>query len=232
MGALYSITPFTLLDYPNELACIAWFAGCNLRCVYCHNPDIVRGQGQLGINALAGFLQRRRGRLTGVVFSGGEPTLSPDILAYTRMAKELGYKVKLDTNGTRPDVIASLLEESLVDYVALDYKCLPHQSEALLGTAKFVPHFNTSLSLLIKNQERIKLEIRTTCHSDLLSNADLTTMINTLAAFDYHGTYFIQNIVSTGEKTLAQITPPTRWVDPKKMPAPEKFSVRWRNFSR
>lgn len=231
MGELYSITPFTLLDYPDELACIAWFSGCNLRCVYCHNPDIVHGRGQLEINAFAGFLRRRRGRLTGVVFSGGEPTLCPKILNYARMAKELGYKIKLDTNGTRPDVIKSLLAQNLVDYIALDYKCLPQHSKALLGTGKFIPHFDTSLKFLISNQDRIKLEIRTTCHSDWMSDADLIAMIATLTEHDYHGAYFIQNIVSTGEKTLAKIMPPQRRINPSAIPVPEKFTVHWRNFS-
>jgi pyruvate formate lyase activating enzyme len=230
MGALYSITPFTLLDYPDELACIAWFAGCNLRCAYCHNPAIVCGQGRLDMSALTDLLQRRRGRLTGVVFSGGEPTVCPEIIDYARMARELGYKIKLDTNGTRPDIIADLLAQDLVDYVALDYKCLPEQSAAMLGTAKFAPHFDASLKLLIENQQQIKLEIRTTCHSDWFSDADLTCMIGTLAARDYRGAYYIQNIVSTGDKTLAQITAPMRQIDASKLPVPEKFTVHWRNF--
>ncbi|HEX5710906.1 MAG TPA: radical SAM protein, partial [Sulfuricurvum sp.] len=106
MKALYDITPFTLLDFPDTPAAIFWFAGCNLRCVYCYNPDIVFGVARIKEEEALSFLRRRQGLLEGVVLSGGECTTYPHLLVFCRCIKSLGYTIKLDTNGMRPDVIA------------------------------------------------------------------------------------------------------------------------------
>src|SRR5690606_32859804 len=121
---IYSITPFTLLDYPNHPACILWFAGCNMRCLYCYNPDIVLGKGKLSVDDARNFLKSRQSLLQGVVFSGGECTLHPDLVPLARIAKTMGYQVKIDTNGTKPEVLEKLLNEKLVDYIAMDFKGL------------------------------------------------------------------------------------------------------------
>ncbi|MDR0762368.1 MAG: radical SAM protein, partial [Campylobacteraceae bacterium] len=96
---IFDITPFTMLDYPEHLSCIVWFAGCNMRCSYCYNPHIVLGEGNIGIDELLNFLRTRAGRLEGVVLSGGECTLYPELPKLCREIKELGFKIKLDTNG-------------------------------------------------------------------------------------------------------------------------------------
>ncbi|MDE2030219.1 MAG: anaerobic ribonucleoside-triphosphate reductase activating protein [Alphaproteobacteria bacterium] len=228
MPDIHDITPFTLLDYPDELACIVWFAGCNLRCVYCHNPGIVHGKGKFGAEDYEAFLHQRRGKLSGVVLSGGEPTLCARLPSYARTAKEMGFKIKLDTNGTRPRMIEHLLDEKLVDYVALDFKCPPHLGKALLGTAKFMPLFAQSLRLLIERQSDIRLEIRTTFHGDHMHESDLAQMAETLDAQGYKGVYYVQNIVSTGDKTLGNIAPPSRL--PAAAPYAENFTVDFRNF--
>ncbi len=150
MPGFYSITPFTLLDYPGEMACIAWFAGCNMRCVYCHNPDIVTGKGDKDDEELLSFLKGRIGRLGAVVFSGGEATLYQGLPALMRKVKEMGFKIKLDTNGSRPEVLRGLLAEGLLDYVAMDYKCPKEKAEKLLGTSKLWEPFRESLALLIE----------------------------------------------------------------------------------
>jgi len=105
MSRIYDITPFTLLDYPDEVACIVWMSGCNLRCVYCHNPDIVLGRGDKEQAELFVFLKARQGKLTSVVFSGGEATFCPILPDLVRKTKEMGFKTKLDTNGGNPKVI-------------------------------------------------------------------------------------------------------------------------------
>jgi pyruvate formate lyase activating enzyme len=230
MLGIQDITPFTFLDFPDEISCIVWFAGCNLRCVYCHNPDIVHGRGQKSFEDYETFMKSRRGKLSGVVLSGGEPTLCADLPRYARAAKEMGFKVKLDTNGTRPEMIAALLDAELLDMVALDYKCLPEHAEVLLGTAKFMPLFEDSLRRLIAAGDGLRFEVRTTFYSSLQSDGDLARMIEYLGDIGYRGVYYVQNIVSTGEKTLGHIPPPTRVIDTAALPAPRGFSIKYRNF--
>src|SRR5690606_7754538 len=127
---IYSITPFTLLDYPNRPACILWFAGCNMRCVYCYNPDIVLGKGKLSFAEVTRFLKSRQSLLQAEVFSGGACTLHPAIFSLAKIAKEMGYRIKIDTNGTKPHVLKKLLTDRLIDYVALDFKgiCKKHEN--------------------------------------------------------------------------------------------------------
>ncbi len=113
----------TLLDYPQHLAATVFTRGCNMRCPYCYNVDLVlpTDDADENIDAL-GFLQSRKGLLDGVCITGGEPTLQPDLPAFCTAVHELGLNVKLDTNGTRPRVVAHLIENHLVDYVAMDIK--------------------------------------------------------------------------------------------------------------
>ena len=106
---IYDVTPFTLLDFPGQTACIIWFSGCNMRCGYCHNPQIVKGVGDKSVEDVLAFLEKRRDLLNGVVLSGGEATLYKDIIPFVTKIKCMGYAVKLDTNGTRPDIIQEML---------------------------------------------------------------------------------------------------------------------------
>lgn len=231
MSKLYEITPFTLLDYPNEMACIAWFAGCNMRCVFCHNPPIVLGQGEKDDSELIDFLKKRAGQLTAVVFSGGEATLNPSLPDLARQAKELGYKVKLDTNGTRPEVLAGLLEDKLLDYVAMDYKCPPDRAQEIVGTAKHEDNIRRSMKMMIEAAEKgLIFEIRTTYHADLMSENELSWMINELDGIGYKGTYYIQNIASHGEDTLGKIEKPSTQLAPENLPQPRNFKLSFRNF--
>jgi pyruvate formate lyase activating enzyme len=231
MGQLYDITPFTLLDYPGETACIVWLSGCSLRCVYCHNPEIVLGTGEMDKTELMDFLQRRRGLLTGVVFSGGEPTLSPYLPELAQEAKKIGFKIKLDTNGTKPDVLERLLDNHLLDDVALDYKCLPNRAQALLGTAAYVKPFKEGLKMLIGYaREGSGLEIRTTFHPDLMTEEEVNSIINDLDRLKYRGIYYIQNISSYGAHTLGNISRPSRSIAPEKLVKPKNFKVEFRNY--
>lgn len=231
MGQLYDITPFTLLDFPGETACVAWFAGCNLRCVYCHNPDIVEGRGARDVSELLDFLKTRVGKLSGVVFSGGEATYYPELVELARQVRDLGYKIKLDTNGARPDVLRELLGEGLLDYVALDYKCLPEKAEALIGTGKFVEAFRESLGLLIEAAGKgLAFEVRTTVHADLMDEDEIGRMIGELERAGYRGTYYLQNVISFGEKTIGNVARPERVWDNSKLPEPKGFKLGFRNF--
>ena len=118
---IYDITPFTHIDYPDKLAAIAWFCGCNMRCIYCYNSDIVFSKrGKYSANELFAFLKKRINLLDGVVLSGGEPTLH-DLVPLCKEIKSMGFAIKLDTNGLNPDRVKELVEMELVDYIALDF---------------------------------------------------------------------------------------------------------------
>jgi len=231
MGQFYAITPFTLLDYPGEAACIAWFARCNLRCVYCHNPEMVQGSGNVDTDTLLEFLNKRQGLLSGVVLSGGEATLNPSLPQLTREIKNIGFKIKLDTNGTRPHILADLLKDHLLDYVALDYKCPASRTPSLIGTSKFADAVRQSLELLIESaKERTGFEVRTTFHADLMSEDDLSEIIEELDCRGYQGTYYIQNIEAYGKRTLGNIAKPSRSVASERLPQPKNFKLAFRNF--
>lgn len=114
----------TLLDYPGHVAATIFFGGCNFRCPFCHNSDLLDGPGDdpFSEEEILSFLQKRSGILQGVCITGGEPTLQPELEDFIRKIRILGLKVKLDTNGYRPEVLKSLCEKGLLDYVAMDIK--------------------------------------------------------------------------------------------------------------
>ena len=100
--AIHSFTPFTLLDYPDKSACILWFAGCNMKCDYCYNPEIVFGKGAFYFSEIISFLKSRSNLLDAVVFSGGECLIHKDIISFIKLVKSLGLLIKVDTNGSQP----------------------------------------------------------------------------------------------------------------------------------
>ncbi len=189
---LCDITGLTLLDFPEVPAAIFWFAGCNLRCGYCYNPHIVHGRATIDYEAAMAFLKKRIGKLEGVVFSGGEPTLHPSLYLYAKSAAQMGYRIKLDTNGTRPAAIAPLLEAGLLDYVALDFKApLLKWSQVTGQDAGGFYALLESLSLL--RHYGVPYEVRTTLHPDLLSVADLEAILTVLDKSGHTGTLFVQH---------------------------------------
>ena len=123
----------TLSNFPGRVACTVFTAGCPLRCPYCHNPELIDGESSLSEAAFFAFLDERRDVLDGVVVSGGEPTLQDNLVRFVTAIADRGFDVKLDTNGTRPDVLATLLDTGAVDYVAMDLKTLPERYDELGG---------------------------------------------------------------------------------------------------
>lgn len=209
MQPLYDITRFTLLDFPDIPAAIFWFAGCNLRCTYCYNPDIVLGEGRISEQEGLNFLHSRRGLLEGVVLSGGEATTYPNLIPFCRAIKEMGFKLKLDTNGMRPDVLKEMLENHLLDYVALDYKAPASEMSRICGGGsekRFWESFDTLQS------DGIDFEVRTTLHPDLLNEDQIITMTNKLKAMGYQNPFYVQ-IFRDEKNTLGKIDSPSRSVD-------------------
>ncbi len=186
---IYNITPFTLLDYPDRAACILWFAGCNMRCVYCYNPDIVFGKGKISFNETLNFLNKRKGLLDGVVLSGGECTSHKRIKELLIKIKELGFLIKVDTNGSYPDRIKNFIDEQLIDYIALDFKTTNTKFFELTKSNLF-NKFSKTLNFL--SEIKFPFEVRTTVHSDLHSHADIEQMIRILEKIKYEGTYYLQ----------------------------------------
>lgn len=193
---IYNITPFTLLDYPDKTACILWFAGCNMRCVYCYNPDIVFGKGKISIQETLEFLKTRRKLLDGVVLSGGECTSHKSIKPLLQEIKKLGFLVKIDTNGSNPDVLACLINANLVDYIALDFKAPTDKFNAITQSNLFLK-FDKTLNLLINS--KFPFEIRTTIHSELLSESDISAMVKITESKGYQGKYYFQYFVNDAE---------------------------------
>jgi pyruvate formate lyase activating enzyme len=186
---VFSISPFTLLDFPDRMACILWFAGCNMRCTYCYNPEIVLGKGKLSWDDVREFLLTRIGMLDGVVFSGGECTIHPQIIPFAREVKRMGFEVKIDTNGSRPDVLETLIQENLVDFVALDFKGMPGNYWKITRSHLFKP-FEKSLKILLGSS--VRFEVRTTVHPDLLNYQELDEMKKWLREKGFSGTFYLQ----------------------------------------
>lgn len=226
---VYAVTPFTLLDFPDKVACIVWFAGCNLRCPYCHNPQIIRSRGCGKIEDVLEFLCKRRGLLDGVVLSGGEAAAFPDIVPFAESVRRMGYIIKLDTNGTHPSVVSRLLQRELVDYIALDYKAPPEKFRRVTGTGKF--HlFEETLDFLCR-QDKIPFEIRTTVHTDLLDESDINQIVQDLDGRGYQGTYYIQNFIHSSDRpTFLPLPSQKRLLDPALILQTDHFDIAYRNF--
>jgi pyruvate formate lyase activating enzyme len=117
------LAKLSTIDYPSELSSVLFTPGCNFNCFYCHNRSLLGQEHELiPLPEINGFLKKRHGMIDGVVISGGEPTLQNDLIPYLRSLKNMGFLVKLDTNGSRPDVISEILKHDLADYIAVDYK--------------------------------------------------------------------------------------------------------------
>ena len=136
---IHGLQKLTLLDFPGHVACTVFLAGCDLRCPFCHNGGLVLGgmDPVMDDAGLLDFLRRRQGLLDGVAVTGGEPLLRPELPDLLRAIKALGYAVKLDTNGTHPAALRSLVGEGLVDYVAMDIKNSPEKYAATVGLPGF-----------------------------------------------------------------------------------------------
>ena len=153
----------TLLDYPGHTACTVFLGGCDFRCPFCHNYELADGTAQpvMEEEDLLLFLSKRRGLLDGVAFTGGEPCLHPQLLALMRRIRDMGFLIKLDTNGVHPRMLRSVLEEHLVDYVAMDIKNAPEKYAATAGlTSVDLSPIKESIALLL--QGLCDYEFRTT----------------------------------------------------------------------
>lgn len=194
--SVYDVTKFTHVDYPEHLACIVWFSGCNMRCDYCYNKAIVfSNSGSYTIDEVLEFLHSRVNLLEAVVLSGGEAG-SHDLVEFCRAIKKLGFKIKLDTNGTYFSKVKELVELELLDFVALDYKAPKDKFTQITHSNKY-NEFSKTLDFLISSS--INFEARTTLHNDILNENDINYIINDLINRGYDKNYYIQKFQDTGD---------------------------------
>ena len=198
----------TLLDYPGKTACTVFTGGCNFRCPFCQNTPLVLRPGEepdIGEESFLAFLEKRQGLLDGVVVSGGEPTLQPELPDFLQKIKALGYAVKLDTNGGKPEVLASLLDSGLVDYVAMDIKNSPEKYALTAGVPELdLAPIRESAALLL---ERGCGEFRTTVVQELHTPEDMAAIGSWLTGAER---YFIQNFRDSGDILSPGLHPCTK----------------------
>ncbi len=159
----------SLLDFPDKISAIVFTQGCNFNCGYCHNPDLLNSKKDIySTDVFFEFLEKRRGKLDGVVITGGEATLQPDLIPFIKEIKSRGFLVKLDTNGYRPEVLKEALD--IVDYVAMDIKAPLEEYSKITNTQIDVEKIEESIKLLQKSN--VAYEFRTTVMKSQLSYDD------------------------------------------------------------
>ncbi|MBQ0067694.1 MAG: anaerobic ribonucleoside-triphosphate reductase activating protein, partial [Phascolarctobacterium sp.] len=196
----------TLLDYPGHTACTVFFAGCNFYCPFCHNSELINpkiAQPLMDEQELLEFLQKRQGLLDGVCVSGGEPTLQPDLPYLLKEIKKLGYKIKLDTNGTMPKVIKHLADNNLVDYIAMDIKTSLENYSNLAGVETNIDAVRTSVEFIMFCG--IEYEFRTTVIKNLHKISDFTAIGQWLKGVR---AYYLQPFVQRDTVPIAGLSSP------------------------
>ncbi len=166
-----------MLDFPGRVASLVFTGNCNLTCPFCHNPGLVLdpdGYPDYPLDELLADLKKREGFIDGVVISGGEPTIDTGLPAFLRLLKQMNLQVKLDSNGLAPKVIASLLEQELVDYFAIDIKTSLKRYNELHTMPVAVDALRQTVELL--NQATVEVEYRTTCIPHLVAEAEIAAM--------------------------------------------------------
>lgn len=193
----YGLQKLTLLDYPGRTACTVFTGGCNFRCPFCHNAPLVTdidNSNTYSEEDILDFLKKRTGLLDGVCITGGEPLLNGDIVGFIEKVKAMGYKVKLDTNGTYPERLIELLDKKLVDYVAMDIK---NSKEKYAETAglESVNLADIEKSINALKSSDIDYEFRTTVVKELHTETDIQKIAEWIRGAKG---YFLQNFEDSG----------------------------------
>lgn len=182
----------SFIDYPGKMAAVVFTAGCNFRCWYCHNPELVLPElisknELIPLESLIGYLTERKGWLEGVAITGGEPTLHTDLPDFIQTVKSLGYQVKLDTNGSNPGMLSKILANKLIDYVAMDIKNIlePEPYNQIIGVEqpeKMVEKLKASIEII--KLSGITYEFRTTRIPEIHTPAIMEQLIGSLGAIE------------------------------------------------
>ncbi len=202
----------SLLDYPEKISAIVFTQGCNYRCGYCHNPELVGANIEKempiqNVSAFFEFLKTRINKLDGVVITGGEPTLQPDLKEFIKQIKTLGFLVKLDTNGTNPEVLKELIDENLLDYIAMDIKAPIDKYSNIVNVKINTDNIKKSIELIMNSN--VDYEFRTTVIQNQLSFNDFEKIGQMIKGAKK---YYLQKFISSkildenlaNEKTYSQ----------------------------
>lgn len=197
----------TLLDYPGRVACTIFLGGCNFRCPFCHNRDIVLGSSDTSYTKenILTFLKKRRGILTGICITGGEPTLNSDLPDFISDIRQLGYKVKLDTNGSNPEMLHALITDGFIDYCAMDIKNCPQKYDTSVSfeasdirAAYSLTDIEESIQILLAqpctDKSGFSYEFRTTLVKELHDEADLKDICQWIKGAN---AYYLQSYVES-----------------------------------
>ena len=198
----------TLLDYPGRVACTLFTAGCNFRCPFCHNALLVtdvRPEDRMDVEEILAYLAKRKNILEGVAITGGEPLLQPDIEDFLKRIRELGYPVKLDTNGSDPEKLARILDAGLVDYVAMDVKNRPEKYAETAGVPGLdLGPIRESIDLLMRSASLPDYEFRTTVVKEFHTVEDVSAAAEWISGASR---YYLQNFVDSGALIGADMHP-------------------------
>lgn len=187
----------TLLDYPGKTACTVFTAGCNFRCPFCHNASLVTDidDDRISEEEFFSFLSKRQGILDGVAITGGEPTLQPDLKDFLKKIKDMGYSVKLDTNGYRPQVLKDVVNNGLVDYVAMDIKNSKEKYALTCGLDSMdMAKIEESIEFLMNG--KVDYEFRTTVVKELHNEDDIQDIVSWIKGAKR---YYLQGFTDSGD---------------------------------
>lgn len=195
----------TLTDYPEKVACIVFTQGCNFNCGFCHNSGLIKCnmENLISEQEVFDYLEKRKNVIDGVVISGGEPTIQKDLTKFAEKVKQIGYSIKLDTNGTNPDVLKEMIDNSLVDYIAMDVKNVFDEYSPIVNKQEVnINKIKQSIDLIKKSN--IQHEFRTTIIKDY-HNIDKIAKIT-----EYLGKeekYFLQNFENSSNVIDRSLSP-------------------------
>lgn len=185
----------TLLNYPDKVACTIFTSGCNLRCPFCHNSGLVTNNyNEISFGSIYEYLKKRIGILDGVCITGGEPLIHADIKDYIKKIKDLGYLVKIDTNGCNPKLLKELIDLKLVDYIAMDIKNIYSKYDITSGVKVNIDNIKKSISII--ENSGIDYEFRTTIVKEFHSTQDIKEILSYISS---NSNYYIQNFKNSND---------------------------------
>ena len=185
----------TLLNYPDKVACTIFTSGCNLRCPFCHNSGLVTNNyNEISFDSIYEYLKKRIGILDGVCITGGEPLIHADIKDYIKKIKDLGYLVKIDTNGCNPKLLKELIDLKLVDYIAMDIKNIYSKYDITSGVKVNIDNIKKSISII--ENSGIDYEFRTTIVKEFHSTQDIKEILSYISS---NSNYYIQNFKNSND---------------------------------
>jgi len=190
----------SLQDFPDTISCIIFLGGCNFRCPGCYNSNILDLKKSLvNEKEIFDFLEKRRGKLEGVVITGGEPLINPDITQFLKKIRERGYKIKIDTNGSNPELLKSIIKKGLVDYISMDIKAGKDNYDKIAGVSVDTCKIEESMKIL--SDSNINFEFRTTFFPGI-SEIDIVEIASWIAQISKQAKFFLQPFIPVRDRLV------------------------------